>query len=327
MPYGLAVRDDTGTWRRHGWRSIVPGGRPSKAAIIAGAGLLTPFEELEPVAGSIRLQTPGMVYENKAVAGIIRVEAPDITIRNVFVTAFSTAPLVRLNPGGHWCTLEHSELVGQVNPDNPNDGQGSMISAPSGGVTGFRMHHTHVHGVGEPVKVIGGASEVERSVYDYNWLQASLPLADPTHLDGFQSLGQQFVTIEHNAVTAKKSDGADCCCILQGWSSPINVQSDDILVRRNYFEGGNFATSFSGGKPNPGPSDPRYSASDPLWYESYGTRYQVIENRYEGRIGVGEDTIHGYIDFGSRDLPGLGHVVSGNEYWDLATNRWEPLEL
>ncbi len=276
-----------------------PDGLPSKAAIIAAAGLSNP-DILVP-SGNMSVTTDGAVIENYDVSGIISVNANNVTIRNCRVRGYSNVNVIRLQSGRHHLTIENCEV--EALPD-PNDAANGPVGAIGGnGGTHMTVRNTYVHGFADGIKIESGTAE-DRSLYERNYIRMSKPSGAAKHLDGMQASGDSYFTIRENVIDADIAAGGNAAIFIQAYNGAACTHAYSPLVERNYVFGGNYCIYLMGGKES--------KCANP---ESYGHNYICRDNVFtpdpDGTLNSGSGYRYGYIRKGVTDI-----IVTNNRFED-----------
>jgi len=206
---------------------------PSRASIIAGAGLSNP-SILTP-SPSLTITTEGAVVENLDVTGSILIQASNVTLRNVKVTGASTAALIRPGAGVTGTVIEHCEI-------NLQGAAGGIGHIGSGTI----VRNCRINGYGDGIKVESGG------LYENNYITTSRAPGSTKHIDGMQGSGDSGYTIRHNVIDVPSSTGGNSAIFVQAWNGSANYNISNITVTENYLSGGNYTIFMNGGKTSDG---------------------------------------------------------------------------
>jgi hypothetical protein len=194
---------------------------------------VTAGASLTPVNGVVKLETPGMVFENRLVRGSIHISAPNVTVRNVKLVNTDDYYAIRILPwenAGAGAVIEHVEID-----------LGGKMGDPSGGdlkgiaFDGYTARNVFIHNgtdcahFGENVVIEDSLCVAGPDADGDAWPDQRSFCSGPQHFDGFQSDGGNNIVLRHN--TIRNPCGQTSAILMSSNTSPIeNFRIEDNLM-------------------------------------------------------------------------------------------------
>jgi hypothetical protein len=257
--------------------SSAPGDRPS--AVNTG---VEPGVRLAP-SGSLTVRKDGTVLENLDVRGSITVAADDVTIRNVRVRSNSRAYGINVAQGYGGTLIEHVEVqmgVGGTSGNGAIGGMGDHVrdSAKEAG-DNVTVRHSYIHGIADGIKA------ANYGLYEHNYIRMRRAAGSVKHIDGIQASGRTDWTARYNWIDQAYSGGHNSAIFLQSYTGATDTHVYNVVMEKNWVNGGVYTLHFGDGKKAPGPWLHNIIVRDNIFYRDY--KYGVFNPRGDVHAGGG----------------------------------------
>jgi hypothetical protein len=197
-----------------------------------------PGVSLAAVSGSVTLNTPGMVYENKLVTGSIAITAPNVTIRNVRLINTDPAYAIKTQPWSNTVkgtVLDHVE----INLSGQTDMKAIAFNEYTARHVFFTNGNDCAH-MGDNVVIEDSLCVVGPDANRDGKPDGNSQCNGPEHFDGFQSDGGHNITLRHNTILNPCDQTS--AILLSSNTEPIS----DVRVENNLMAGGGYTLYCAG---------------------------------------------------------------------------------
>ena len=164
----------------------------------------------------------GTVIDGRDIRCGLLIRANNVTVSRSRVTARAQIP-IRTEDGRTGVRISDVEIVGQP----------GCIAAI--GYMGWTALRVNIHGCGDGVRIENGSTLQDSWIHDFWDGTENGRQIDTPHHDGAQSTGGSDIVIRHNRID-NPHDQTSCVLIGDEFGNPSN-----ILIERNYFNGGNYS--------------------------------------------------------------------------------------